>query len=182
VGKISLDLVYQQLGEATLAEARVQEAQPRTLAEIEQRAIELALADSGGNVALAAQKLGIGRSTLYTYLRKRQNRIGFNGTSNVAEVVLRDRRIVSVSDKACELIGYSRKELLGQTSEVFSNLSDAARKAIYLKWKEQGSVTGVYALRHRKGVPIEVMFETTTLPNGDCRCLWLPIRENGKGS
>ncbi len=44
--------------------------EPVTLAELERRAIESALRQSAGNLTLAAQRLGIGRSTLYRKVRE----------------------------------------------------------------------------------------------------------------
>jgi DNA-binding NtrC family response regulator len=67
--EISLDAVYQQLGQAAI-DAAIDDDQPRTLAQIEHEAIQLALDSSEGSVMLAAQKLGIGKSTLYAYLKK----------------------------------------------------------------------------------------------------------------
>lgn len=43
---------------------------PRTLAEIEKDAIEAALAEHGGNRDLAAEQLGISRSTIFNKLRR----------------------------------------------------------------------------------------------------------------
>ncbi|HKV08011.1 MAG TPA: sigma 54-interacting transcriptional regulator [Thermoanaerobaculia bacterium] len=46
------------------------ETPPRTLAEIEHHLVRRTVAESDGNLALAARRLGIARSTLYRYLRK----------------------------------------------------------------------------------------------------------------
>jgi PAS domain S-box-containing protein len=166
---VSLDAVYEQLGTETVSPM----PQDATLAELEQQAIEQALAASGGNVARAAQRLGLGRSTLYQHLKNHKSKD--KRSTGVAEVVLRDRRMIEVSDEACKLLGYKREELLGRMAQNFSDLSQAARDEIYQRWKQRGFLTGLYLFRHKSGARVEVMFEASTLPNGDCHVRWLPV-------
>jgi len=169
---ITKDAVCQHLG----GEVKVS-PEATTLAEAEYQTIQRALSACDGNVSMAAERLGLARSTLYSYLKKRREDEP-RPTPMTAEVVLRERRVIKVSEKACELIGYKPNELLGRTPQDFSDLSQAARDEIYHRWKQHGSLTGLYVLRHRSGARVEVMFEATTLPNGDCHVRWLPL-ENG---
>jgi transcriptional regulator with PAS, ATPase and Fis domain len=53
-----------------LAPAAIEPAAPRTLAEIESELVRRAVAEVDGNLALAARRLGIARSTLYRLLRR----------------------------------------------------------------------------------------------------------------
>ena len=48
----------------------IETASPRTLAEIETELVRRTVAEADGNLALAARRLGIARSTLYRFLRR----------------------------------------------------------------------------------------------------------------
>jgi transcriptional regulator of acetoin/glycerol metabolism len=71
-----VDLAALPLGPAMADEAAVEPEQteaaaPSALAALTQQAIEDALAAAGGQVALAARRLGVHRSTVYRHVRRR---------------------------------------------------------------------------------------------------------------
>ena len=81
--------------------------------------------------------------------------------SPAAEVeVDHSRRYVSVNNAACELLGYSRDELLQLTIDDVSFPSGAHVDPMYMRFLEDGSMRGVFALRRKSGEGIWVRFES----------------------
>ena len=70
------------------------------------------------------------------------------------------RRYVSVNDAACDLLGYSREELLGMTIDDLSFPSGAHVAPMYTQFLRDGSMRGIFALRRKSGEGIMVRFES----------------------
>jgi PAS domain S-box-containing protein len=70
-----------------------------------------------------------------------------------------NRRYVSVNDAACELLGYSREELLKMRIDDISFPSGAHVKPMYSQFVEDGGMRGIFALRRKSGEIIWVRFQ-----------------------
>jgi len=70
-----------------------------------------------------------------------------------------DGRYLAVNAYACELLGYTRSELLSlRVSDV---AVDPDARANYAEMKRRGSHTGVTQLRHSDGSEIEMCFRAS---------------------
>ena len=70
-----------------------------------------------------------------------------------------DRRYLAVNAYACELLGYTRSELL--SLPVSDVAVDPDAQTNYAEMKRRGSQTGVTQLRHSDGSEIEVHFRVS---------------------
>ena len=85
-----------------------------------------------------------------------------------AEVEVDENRCyIDVNDAACELLGYSREELLKMRIEDISYPSGAHVKPMYSQYLEDGSMRGIFALRRKSGEIIWV--RSAKLVNGHSR-------------
>ena len=78
------------------------------------------------------------------------------------------RRYVAVNDAACELLGYTREELLGKTIDDISFPSGAHVQAMHAKFVQDGSMRGIFALRCKSGEAIMVRFESEIVDGRSC--------------
>jgi PAS domain S-box-containing protein len=78
------------------------------------------------------------------------------------------RRYTYVNDAACELLGYTRDELLGLRIDDISFPSGAHVKPMYTQFLENGDMRGIFALRRKSGEVIWVRFQAETV-NGRYR-------------
>ncbi len=81
------------------------------------------------------------------------------------------RRYVRVNDSACELLGYSRSELLTKTIDDISYPSRAHVDPLFSKFANEGSMTGIFALQRKSGEAIMVRFESEVV-NGRAMARW----------
>ena len=70
------------------------------------------------------------------------------------------RRYVAVNDSACELLGYSREEFLRLTIDDVSFPSGAHVSPMFTRFLEDGSMSGIFALRRKSGQGIMIRFES----------------------
>src|ERR1700758_3781226 len=70
------------------------------------------------------------------------------------------RRYLAVNDAACELLGYSREELLTKTIDDISYPSGAHVDALFQRFQKDGSMNGIFALRRKSGEGIMVRFQS----------------------
>lgn len=71
-----------------------------------------------------------------------------------------DRRYISVNDAACELLGYTRQELLNLKIDDISVPSAAHVAPMYSQFLQDGSMKGIFALRRKSGEIIRIRFES----------------------
>ena len=72
------------------------------------------------------------------------------------------RRYVSVNDSACELLGYSRRELLSMRIDDISFPTGAHVAPMFDQFVRDGKMTGIFALRRKSGEVIRIRFESET--------------------
>jgi PAS domain S-box-containing protein len=81
------------------------------------------------------------------------------------------RRYLAVNDAACELLGYSREELLTKTIDDISYPSGAHVDALFQRFQKDGSMNGIFALRRKSGDGIMVRFKSKVV-NGRSLATW----------
>jgi PAS domain S-box-containing protein len=69
------------------------------------------------------------------------------------------RRYIAVNDAACELLGYTREELLAMRIDDISYPSGAHVRPLYAQYVEDGSMHGIFALQRKSGEVIWVRFQ-----------------------
>jgi len=70
------------------------------------------------------------------------------------------RRYISVNDSACELLGYSRPELLAMRIDDISFPSGAHTSPMFAQFLKNGKMRGIYALQRKSGEVIRIQFES----------------------
>ncbi|HLJ30622.1 MAG TPA: hypothetical protein VKY85_28210 [Candidatus Angelobacter sp.] len=78
----------------------------------------------------------------------------------------RNRQIVEITEKTCDLLGYPRPFLIGRTVEEISAIPAADVKEMFATFLEDGSMVGQYTLRHRSGKPVKVSFVARAFEDG----------------
>src|SRR5579862_1466027 len=81
------------------------------------------------------------------------------------------RRYIAVNDAACELLGYSRDELLNMRIDDISFPSGAHVDAVYERYLTKGTLEGVFALRRKNGEVIWVRY-TSEVKDGRFTAIW----------
>lgn len=81
------------------------------------------------------------------------------------------RRYVAVNDAACQLLGYSRDELLTLSIDDISFPTAAHVKSMYTKFLDDGGMQGIFALRRKSGEIIWVRFRAETV-DGRSHATW----------
>lgn len=71
-----------------------------------------------------------------------------------------NRCYIAVNDSACELLGYTREELLKMRIDDISFPSGAHVQPMYSQFVEDGSMRGIFALRRKSGEIIWVRFQS----------------------
>ena len=81
------------------------------------------------------------------------------------------RRYIDVNQVACELLGYSREELLGKTIEDLSYPSGAHVPPMYAQFIKDGAMDGIFALQRKTGEIIRIRFRSG-VEGGRLRATW----------
>ena len=92
------------------------------------------------------------------------------------------RRYVAVNNAACDLLGYSREELLQLTIDDVSFPSGAHVSPMFTRFLEDGSMSGIFALRRKSGEGIMIRFQSQ-LKDGRSVAKWThysPITEEAE--
>jgi PAS domain S-box-containing protein len=85
------------------------------------------------------------------------------------------RRYVEATDAACELLGYSRPELIGQKIDDVSVLDSEEVSAMFDEYTQSGSMEGEFTLKHRNGSHKRVRFKAKAFTDGCMVASWEPI-------
>ncbi len=87
-----------------------------------------------------------------------------------------DRRYVEVTDGVCELLGYSRSELLGKTiDEITAPEIREQVPRLFHRYRERGHLEGEFVLRRRDGTRLVIHYVSTVLPDGCMAARWEPL-------
>ena len=84
------------------------------------------------------------------------------------------RRYVDASQKACDLIGYRRGELLGKQIEDIAMADSAAVQKKFESYVKDGAQEGVFVLRHKDGHAVPILYKALVLPDGCLAARWEP--------
>lgn len=87
----------------------------------------------------------------------------------------RERRYIDATDKACELIGYQRTELLGKRIEDLAAEPPRDIQKQFTQYVIEGSQQGVFELRHKDGHLVRIKFRAIVLPDGCLAAEWEPL-------
>lgn len=81
------------------------------------------------------------------------------------------RRYIFVNDSACELLGFSRAELLNMRIDDISFPSGAHVLPMYTQYLKDGKMDGIFALRRKSGEVIRIKFESQRI-GGRSHATW----------
>ena len=70
-----------------------------------------------------------------------------------------DRRYIHVNESACQLLGYSREELLSMRIDDLSFPSGAHVTPMFENYVSEGGMQGIFALRHKHGEILWIRFQ-----------------------
>lgn len=79
------------------------------------------------------------------------------------------RRYTHVSDGVCEMLGFGRAEIIGQTIDWLTYEDSEKVPALFDEYLKATKMTGTYAVRSKNGQPVRVNFKATVLADG-CLC------------
>lgn len=86
------------------------------------------------------------------------------------------RRYVDCSDNVCQLLGYSRAELLTKRIEDISyDLNSVPR--LFAEFIESGMQTGDFVLQGKDGNPIPIKYSSFVFSDGCKAAMWQPIKD-----
>lgn len=83
-----------------------------------------------------------------------------------------DRRITRVNQRICDIMGYSREELIGSDTRMFYHSDDDYKKygqLIFQQLKESGHSTIEIEMVNKSGRPVNILTSTTLIAPGDPR-------------
>ena len=89
-------------------------------------------------------------------------------------IVDRDRRYTHVTDAVCELLGYSRAQLLNMRIDDISAPTGAHTSAMFENFIRDGKMHGWYVLKNSQGQEIHIDYVAEALPDGQFRAEWKP--------
>lgn len=86
------------------------------------------------------------------------------------------RRYVDCSEGACELLGYTRAELLKKTIDDISYDLEAVPK-LFAQFVAMGTLEGQYILQSKNKVPIPIRYRAFLFSDGCKAAIWDPIKD-----
>ena len=90
-------------------------------------------------------------------------------------VVDKNRHYTFVSDGVCQLLGYSRAELIGrQIEEISLERRPEEVEAQFQQFVKDGTMEGEFTLRRRSGEPIRIWYSARVQPDGCLMAVWRP--------
>jgi len=104
-------------------------------------------------------------------LRKSEDHLaGLFKTMPTGLFVLEDRKIQDVNDQLCDIFGYTRKEMIGQSTRLLYHSDDDFRKygeLVYGQIRENGVSRLEAGMRHKSGRNIQMFANSTRLVSRD---------------
>jgi PAS domain-containing protein len=97
---------------------------------------------------------------------------------NAQYVVFADssRRYVDCSDGVCDLLEYSRDEMLQKTIDDVS-YSSSEVPTLFAQYLETGRQQGEYVLRRKDGTPVLIRYAAFLFNDGCKAAVWEPLRD-----
>lgn len=86
------------------------------------------------------------------------------------------RRYLDCSDAVCELLGYSRAEMLEKTIDEVSYKPELV-PALFENYQKQGAADGEFMLKHKNGRPLLIRFHSWSFPDGCLAAVWEPVSD-----
>jgi len=86
------------------------------------------------------------------------------------------RRYVDCSDGVCELLGYTRPELLNKSIEDVS-LHIKEVPHLFARYLERGHLEGEFVLRDKNGMPVPIFYRAFVFADGCIAAAWEPIQD-----
>src|SRR6201995_3306749 len=87
-----------------------------------------------------------------------------------------NRQYTDASKAVCDLLGYSRDELLKKTVEDVSFKMENV-PAVFAQFVKQGAMEGDYVLQHKDGSAIPIHYRAVTCADGCHAAVWTPIKD-----
>ena len=97
-------------------------------------------------------------------------------------IVNSKRQYIEVSKEACDLVGYTREEMLGKKIENFSIKPDSEVSSQFERFLKDRNQQGIYMLRHKNGRPIPIRFKALVLSDGCLAASWEPLEPNSNAA
>jgi len=89
-----------------------------------------------------------------------------------------DRRYVEVTDGVCQLLGYSREELLAKTiDEITAPELRAQVPETFRQYINRGGLEGRHSLLAKDGRRIPIRYESKVYPDGCRVARWQPLNQ-----
>jgi PAS domain-containing protein len=83
------------------------------------------------------------------------------------------RRYVDCSDGVCELLGYSKAEILSKRIDDLSYITTEV-PAIFERFVKAGEMDGHYLLAHKNGQPVSISYQAWAFADGCLAAVWKP--------
>lgn len=85
-----------------------------------------------------------------------------------------NRRYIDCSDGVCELLGYTKSEVLSKTIEDLSYIT-ADVPAVFDRFVKHGALDGQYLLRHKNGQSVSMTYKAWVFADGCLAAAWQPV-------
>ena len=86
------------------------------------------------------------------------------------------RRYVDCSDEVCNLVGYTRTEILSKNIDDLT-YNRSCVPPLFEKYLEEGLQNGEYILKHKDGRPIVIHYSAWVFADGCNAAAWKPAEE-----
>lgn len=84
------------------------------------------------------------------------------------------RRYVDCSDGVCDLLGYSREQLLAKRIEDISYDVNEVPK-LFAQYLQHGTLEGEYVLQRRDHIPLPIRYKAFVFSDGCRAAIWEPV-------
>jgi PAS domain-containing protein len=86
------------------------------------------------------------------------------------------RRYTDCSDAVCDLLGYTREEILSRTIDDLSYKLDEVPQ-LFAKYLKDGSLEGEFVLRRKDQAPVPIRFKAVVFKDGCHAAIWTPMKD-----
>lgn len=86
------------------------------------------------------------------------------------------RRYLDCSDDVCQLLGYTRMEIIGMTIDDVSYRPEKTL-GLFDEYRRKGALDGQYILKHKTGKPLFIRYRSYIFPDGCMAAVWETIED-----